>query len=113
MSSVPGEKIPLAQPDASNPKTSANGGSNGERDYSFLFKEARYGGEGSAYNGSSNRQNRDDNRKSRRNDSHEGAPDDNDPDDNDDNDDSGDSQSLLGSSNIQHSNTDLKPRSRN
>ena len=36
--SPPGEKVPLAHPDASNPKAAANTGSNGAKDYSFLFK---------------------------------------------------------------------------
>ena len=31
--SPPGVKISLAYPDKSNPKTAANGGSNGEKDY--------------------------------------------------------------------------------
>ena len=48
--SPPGVKISLAHPDASNPKAAANGGSNGEKDYSFLFKYSRWGSEGGAYN---------------------------------------------------------------
>ena len=46
--SPPGVKIPLAHPDASNPKAAANGGNNRGKDYSFLFKYARWGGEGGA-----------------------------------------------------------------
>ena len=106
MSSLPGAKISLTHPDASNPKVTVNGGSNGEKDYSFLFKDARYNGKGGAYNRSSYRKKRDDNRKPKRNDNHGGAPDDNDPDDDDNNGDSGDddtrssdSHSLSGSSN--------------
>ena len=74
-SSLPGEKIPLAQPDASNPKSSAIRESNKERDYLFLFKNARYSGKGNAYNGSSNKRNRDNNRTSMRDSSHGGVPD--------------------------------------
>ena len=106
--SPPGVKISLAHPNASNPKAAANGESNGERDYSFLFKDARWGGEGGAYNGNSNRKKKDDSRKPKRNDSHGRSPDDSDPDDVDNNggsedDDtpSGDGNSLLGSSNNQ------------
>ena len=117
--SPPGVKISLAHPDASNPKAAANGGSNGEKDYSFLFKDARYGGEGGAYNGNSNRKKKDDSRKPKRNDSHGGSPDDNDPDDDDNNGDSrddntpsGDGHSLSGSSNTQRSHADLRPRSK-
>ena len=69
--------------------------------------------------GNSNRPDMDDDRMSMRNDSNEGAPDDNDPDDNDDNDNtavddtpSGDGHSWSGSSNTQRSNTDLRPRSK-
>ena len=39
--SQPGEKIPVAHPDASNPKSATNTGSNGTKDYSFLFKYSR------------------------------------------------------------------------
>ena len=89
-SSLPGAKVSLAYPDASTPKTAAIRGSNGEKDYLLLFKDARYGGEGGAYNGSFNRKKGDDNREPKRNHSHGGSPDDNDLDDDDNNEDSSD-----------------------
>ena len=36
--SPPGVKVSLAHPDARNPKATPNEGSNGRKDYSFLFK---------------------------------------------------------------------------
>ena len=39
-------KISVAHPDSSNPNAAANVGSNGEKDYSFLFKYGKWGGEG-------------------------------------------------------------------
>ena len=104
--SPPGVKVPLAHPNASNPKAAANGGSNGDKDYSFLFKYARLGGEGGAYNGNPNRNKNDDIRKPKRNGNHGGSPDDNDPDDGNNNEGSrdddtpnGDGHLLSGSSN--------------
>ena len=81
-------------------------------DYSFLFKDASFGGEGSAYIIDYSKRNRDNDRKGNGN---GGAPDDNDPDDNDEGDDdfpNGDRHSFTGSSNTQTSNAELRPRSK-
>ena len=61
--SQPGEKIPIGHPDASNPKLPANNRNNGAKDYSFLFKFSRWGGEGNAYHGNPNRKRDDDPRR--------------------------------------------------
>ena len=105
---LPGVKISLAHPDSSNPNATANVGSNGEKDYSFLFKYARWGGEGGAYNGNPNRKKNDDIRKPKRNGNYGGSPYGDDPDDIDNNGGSGDDytpngdgHSLSGSSNTQ------------
>ena len=117
--SPPGVKISLAHPDSSNPKAAANVGSNGEKDYSFLFKYARWGGEGGAYNGNPNRKKNDDIRKPKRNGNHGGSPDDDDPDDIDNNRSSrdedtpnGDGHFISGSSDTQCSQADLRPMSK-
>ena len=103
--SQPGEKIPVGHPDASNPKTPANTGSNGTKDYSFLFKYSRWGGEGNAYNGNLNRKRNDDTSRQKRSANPGGSPSGNDPDDNtdgskDDDTPSGDGHSVSGSSNM-------------
>ena len=115
--SQPCEKIPVGHSDASNPKTPANTGSNGTKDYSFLFKYSRWGGEGNAYNGNPNRKRNDDTRRPKRSANPGGSPGGNDPDDNtdgseDDDTPSGNGHSVSGSSNMHHSLTDLRPRSK-
>ena len=87
--SPPGEKVPLAHPNASNPKAAANTGSNGAKDYSFLFKYSRWGGEGGAYNGNPNKKKNDDIRRPKRSGNLGGSPGGSDPDDGDNNEGSG------------------------
>ena len=82
--SQPGQKISLGHLNASNPKTPANTGRNGSKDYSFLFKYSRWGGEGNAYNGNPNRKRNDDTRRPKRSANPGGSPGGNDPDDNTD-----------------------------
>ena len=72
--SPPGEKVLLAHPNASNPKAAANTGSNGAKDYSFLFKYSRWGGEEGAYNGNPNRKRNDDIRRPKRSGNPRGSP---------------------------------------
>ena len=115
--SPPSEKVPLAHPDASNPNAAANGGSNGGKNYSFLFKYARWGGEGGAYNGNPNRKKNYDIRIPKRSGNHGGSPDGNDPDDGDKNEGSGDDDTpngdghlISGNSYTPRSLTDLRPR---
>ena len=117
--SQPSEKIPVGHPVASNPKTPANTGSNGTKDYSFLFKYSRWGGEGNAYNGNPNRKRNDDTRRPKRSANPGGSPGGNDPDDGDNNEGSkdddtpnGDCHSVSGSFNMHCSLTDLRPRSK-
>ena len=117
--SPPGAKISVAQPDASNLKTVSQGRSIEERDYSFLFVDARFGGAGGPYNGSSNRKRKDDSRRSKKNGNGGGSPGDQDPDDDDNDGDSGDDDtpsgdghSLSSSSNTQRSQADLKLRAK-
>ena len=112
-------KVPLAHPDASNPKAAANTGSNGAKDYSFLFKYSRRGAEGGAYNGNPNKKRNDDIRRPKRSVNLGGSPGGSDLDDGDNNEGSRDDDtpnhnghSVLGSSNMQCSLTDLRPRSK-
>ena len=111
--SQPGEKIPIGHPDASNFKLPINNGNNGSKDYSFLFKYSRWGGEGYTYHGNPKRKGSDNPRRPKKS----GNPGGNDPNDDTDGDDgddspSGDGFSASGSNNTYQSLADQQPRSK-
>ena len=81
----PGTKASVAQPRANGAKNASQKKDAGEKDYSFLFDDARFGGAGGAYNGGTNKQKKDDNKKQRKYRGDINPPDDRDPDDDDDN----------------------------
>ena len=118
-SSPPGAKVAMAQPNTNSTKIALQRKDTEGKDYSFLFVDARFGGAGGAYNGSTNKRKKDDSKKPRNDGGGRGSPDDHYPDDNGDNDDSGDNDtpnvdrhSVSSSSNPQHSNAELKQRAK-